>query len=502
MNKKDALKTFNEFRKKIDAYSLVIATTYFDKETVAPRGGNKYRNDKISFMSGEAFSISTDPKYIESIEYLNKCDLPFEKKREIALYKKELDNIIKFTKEDVIEYGKAQMDSFDAWEKAKNTNNFSLWQPHLLKLIELSKKRAKIRNAKKDPYDLYLDDFEEDMTKEKYDKFFKLVKKELIPLIKEVNKRQDKIDDSFLYKYYPKEKQEKFMREVLLKYLGFNSSWGHMGVSEHPFTNYLSDNDIRITTSYNEHNISSCLFSVIHECGHAFYMHQIDHKYEGSVINYGVSSGMHESQSRFVENYLGRRKSFWKSLYPKLQNYFPENLGDVTLDDFIKAINVSRSSLIRVDADELTYPIHILIRYELEKGIFEGKVDLKHLNKEWNKKYKEYLGIDVPNDRNGILQDVHWPDGNFGYFPTYALGSAIGAQVLNKMEKSIKLDKCLENNEFNKVTKYLKDNLHKYGALYNYNNLLKKFTGSSFNPKYYINYLKKKYSKLYDIKVK
>ena len=501
MNKKEALKTFETFKKKINAYSLLISTTYYDKETIAPRSGNKYRNEMLAYMQGEVFQIGTDPKYIECVEYLSKCELPFEKKREIELSKKELDSIIKFSKEDVIEYGEAQMDSFDAWEKGKNTNNYALWQPHLLKLIGLSKKRAKIRNPKKEAYELYLDDFEEGMTRKSYEKFFVEVKK-LIPLIKEVNKKQNKIDDSFLYKYYPKEIQEKFIREVLLKYLGFDFSWGYMGLSEHPFSNILSNDDVRITTSYDEHNITSSIFSVIHECGHAFYMHQVDKKYEGSIINYGISSGMHESQSRFAENYLGRRKSFWVKLYPSLQKYFPENLGEVSLDEFVKAINVSRSSLIRTDADELTYPIHILIRYELEKGIFDEKVNLKSLNKEWNKKYKEYLGINVPDDKHGILQDVHWSDGNFGYFPTYALGSAIGAQILNKMEKEIKLDQLLEKGEFKKIIKYLKNNIQKYGALYNYNQLLKMYTGYSFNPKYYISYLKTKYSKLYDIKIR
>lgn len=500
MNKNEALKIFNEYRKKINAYSLLLSTTYFDKETIAPKKGNKYRNEMMAFMSGEAFMISTDPKYIECINFLNTCKLDFEKRREIELYKKELDNIIKFSKEDVIEFDKAQMESFDAWEKAKHTNNFSMWQPHLLKLIALSKKRARIRDSKKDPYDIYLDDYEEGMTRAKYEKFFSTIKKELIPLIKEVNKRQDKIDDSFLYKYYPKEIQEKFIKEVLLKYLGFNESWGYMGVSEHPFTNGFSNDDIRITTSYDEYNITSSIFSVIHECGHAFYMHQVDKKYEGSVLNYGVSSGMHESQSRFCENYLGRRKSFWIKIYPILQSYFKENLSTVSLDDFVKAINVSHSSLIRTDADELTYPIHILIRYEIEKSIFDGKADLKHLNKVWNKKYKEYLDIDVKDDTHGILQDVHWSDASFGYFPTYALGSAIGAQILHKMEKDIDLDNLLSNGKFNVVMKYLKDNIQKYGALYNYDQLLKKYTKESFNCKYYVKYLKDKYKKLYSIK--
>ena len=285
-----------------------------------------------------------------------------------------------------------------------------------------------------------------------------------------------------------------------MKYLHYDRSWGYLGETEHPFTVGISKNDVRITTNYDEYNISSAIFSTIHEVGHAFYEHQIDSKYDKYMFIHRFSSGMHESQSRFLENYLGRRESFFKTLYPKLQKLFPENLSDVSCEQFIKAINVSKCSLIRTESDELTYPIHILIRYELEKDIIAGKADLKHLDKLWKKKYKDYLGVDVPNNRDGILQDVHWSNASIGYFPTYALGSAIGAQLLHKMEKDLNVDEILTKGKFKQITDYLKNNVQKYGALYDYNKILKLATGESFNPKYYINYLKKKYSKLYDIK--
>ena len=499
MKKNEALKYYREHQKKVNAYTTVLSCAYYDKETIAPVAGNSYRNECMGYMYGEAFTIETDPKYIECVNVLSKEKLDSATKRDVELSQKALENIIKFTKEDVMEFDMAQMQSFDAWQVAKRTDNYQLYKPHLLKLIELSKKRAKIRNDKKDPYDLYLDDYEEGMTKKKYDEFFSLVRKELVPVIKGVSENQDRIDDSFLYKFYPKEKQEIFMKEIH-KYLGFDPSWGYMGVSEHPFTMGISHNDVRITTAYNEHNITSSIFSVIHECGHAFYEHQVDKKYEGTNILRSISSGMHESQSRFFENYLGRRKSFWVTLYPKLQKLFPENLKDVSLDDFVKAINVAKPSLIRTDADELTYPMHIVVRYEIEKSIFENTADLENLDKIWKDKYKELLGVDVPTDREGILQDVHWSDASFGYFPTYALGSAIGAQLLHKMEKDIPLDEYLSKGQFKKVTDYLKNNLQKYGAMYDYNTLLKMVTGETFKPKYYISYLKKKYTSLYGLK--
>lgn len=499
MNKKEALKVFKNYQERINAYQIILSTAYYDKDTIAPKKGNKERFKALSTVYGDAFEIETNPEYLEAVKTLKDFDLGEEKNREIYLVNKSLENIIKFTKQEAMEYDMACMESTAAWENAKHLSDYSIFESHLLKLIEMSKQRAKKRNPDIDPYDLYLDDYEEGMTKKKYDEFFSLIKTELLPLIKEVNDNQDKIDDSFLYKYYPQDKQEVFMKE-LIKFLGFDSSWGYMGVSEHPFTNGFSENDVRITTSYNEYNITSCIFSIIHEVGHAFYEHQVDHKYQETMIKRMISSGMHESQSRFFENYLGRRKSFWTTLYPKLQEIFPENLKDVSLDEWIKAINVSKSSLIRCDADELTYPIHILIRYEIEKDIFEGKADLKNLNKVWNKKYKEYLGIDVLKDKDGILQDIHWSDASFGYFPTYALGSAIGAQILHTLAKDMDFDSQLEKGNFKAVTNYLKKNIQHFGALYDYNTILKMATKETFKPKYYISYLKKKYKSLYKIK--
>ena len=499
MNKKEALKIYSEYQEKINAYGLLLSTAYYDKDTIAPKKGTAYRNRMLSLIYGEAFEIETDPKYIEAVETLKKIDLGFEKNRDISLASKSLENITKFTKQEAMEFDLACMEATDAWEIAKHNNDYSKFEPHLQKLITMSKQRAQKRNNKISAYDLYLDDYEEGMTMKKYDKFFALIKKELLPLINKVNAKQNEINDSFLYKYYPREKQELFMKE-LIKFLRFDSSWGYMGVSEHPFTNGFSENDVRITTAYDEHNITACIFSIIHEVGHSYYEHQVASKYQETMIKKMISSGMHESQSRFFENYLGRRKSFWVTLYPKLQKIFPENLKDVSLDDFVRAINVSKSSLIRTDADELTYPIHILIRYEIEKDLFEGNISDSNLNSVWNRKYKEYLGIDVPSDTKGILQDIHWSGASFGYFPTYALGSAIGAQLIKHIETEFDIDDLLSKAKFNKITDYLKKNIQCFGALYDYNTILKKATNEEFNPRYYINYLKEKYKKLYNIK--
>ena len=498
MNRKQALKIYNDQIEKIRAYTLVLSTTSFDRLTIAPVKGNSYRNRMLSIVEGEAYSLQTDKEFIEAVKYLKTQDLGEVMNREIFLANKTLDDLIRFSKEEIMEFSFAQMQGNDAWYKAKMKKDYAIFEPYLLRIIELSKKRLKKRDQSKKPYDLLLDDFEEGMTMNKYDEFFGLIKKELLPLIKKIDRKKDCIDDSFLYKYYPAEKQALFSKEIM-KYLHFDPSWGYLGLTEHPFTNALSRNDVRVTTNYDEHDISAAIFSLIHECGHGFYEHQTDKGFDKYLYLNNMSSGMHESQSRFFENYLGKRESFFKLLYPKLQKIFPENLKDVTLEQFIRAVNASKCSLIRTEADELTYPIHILIRYEIEKDIFAGKIDLSQLDKIWNEKYRKYLGVEVKNDSEGILQDIHWSDASFGYFPTYALGSAIGAQIINKMEKDLDLDSLLSKGQFSTVTAYLKDNIQKYAALYTFDEILRRYTGEGFNPHYYIDYLKNKYSRLYGV---
>ncbi|MBQ6334361.1 MAG: carboxypeptidase M32 [Erysipelotrichaceae bacterium] len=499
MNKKEAISFYKQHIKKIKAYRLVLSTTLFDRRTIAPKDGNAYRNEMLPIVQGEVYQLQTDPKYIETVLYLAELDLGEVMNREISLAKKSLENTLKFTKEEMMEFSMTEMMANDAWLKAKKNNDYGTFEPGLVKLIELRKKQAQKRDPKKNAYDIFLDDFQEGMDRKKYDHFFSLVKKELLPLIKKINRKQDLIDDSFLYKYYPVELQAKFSKDIL-DYINFSSDWGYLGETEHPFTNGLCRNDIRITTHYYDHNIAAAIYSVIHEAGHGFYGHQVDPKFDDYMFLSHASSGMHESQSRFLENYIGRRRSFFKLLYGKLQEYFPENLENVSLDQFIAAVNVSKCTLIRTAADELTYPIHIMIRYELEKDIFAGKADLSKLDELWDEKYQKYLGIHADNVSEGILQDIHWSNASFGYFPTYALGSAIGAQLMHKMQEDIDVDAILEKGQFKKITDYLKKNVQCYGNLYDFEEVLMRSTGENFNPQYYIDYLKNKYSAIYKIK--
>lgn len=497
MTKEELLKKYEEWVLKMSAYQMALAIIGVDKQTVAPKAGNEYRDLRTSILAGEAFSIQTDPEMKDVLETLLKEDLDGDTRRAVELYYKEMKNIMSIPKDFFVEHSNLVNESYNAWLEAKTKDDYSIFAPYLAKVIEDSKKIYGYRNSSESLYNQMLDDFEPGMNEEKYDQFFNKVKERLVPLIqKVVNAKQ--IDTDFLYQNYPVEDQKKASKEIL-KYLHFDEEWGYQNETEHPFTSWTCENDCRTTTKYLPNNLPSAILSTVHEVGHATYEHDIDPKYDGMILSNGVSSGMHESQSRLFENYLGRTVSFWKANYPTLQKYFPKQLEGISVEKYVDAINASTPSLIRTEADELTYPMHILIRYEIEKGLFNGTIPVEKLNETWNKMYKEYLGVDVPNDRDGILQDVHWSDGSFGYFPTYALGSAFSAQFMKAMRKDIDVDALLENNKFDVIIAWLKEHIHQYGCRYTADEIMLKATGEPFNPDYYLDYLEEKYTKLYNL---
>ncbi len=496
MQKEEMLKMLNEWEFQISAYDLLLSTAYYDDETIAPEGGKTYRYDRFAYMASLSHKLRTDVNMKEILSSLSKEELNTADARRVELLLRDFKEMEAIPADVYEAYIKLTLESSNKWHEAKNKDDYSIFEPYLKRVIEATKTIALYRHPDEDVYDTLLNDYERGMNRAKYEPFFELIKKELLPLIEKV-KEAKAIDDHFIYDYYTKEKQVPLMAKIN-ELLGFDASWGYMGVSMHPFTNGLSSNDVRVTTYYDEHNIASAIYSIIHEDGHAFYEHQMDPSYDGTVLK-NVSSGMHESQSRLMENCIGRRKSFIQNFYPYLYSLYPEKLQDVSLDDFYMAVNASKPSLIRTDADELTYPIHILIRYELEKGLFDGTISSDGLDEKWNDVYEKYLGIRPQNAKTGILQDIHWSDGSFGYFPTYALGSAVAAQIMHHLEKAMDVDEVLAKGNIKKITDYLKDNFQKYGALYDLDDLLKVTTGESFDPHYYIDYLKNKYIRLYNL---
>ncbi len=496
---KELLTFYEEYKNKLAAYRYATGSMYFDQATYAPKDGALYANEMLSIISGESFAYSTDPDNLKKIETLYEKTEDPELKKEIGLRLHELHQISSLPKEVYIDFEKAKANSQRCWEQAKAENNYEIFKPHLIDLIKKKKEMLKYFNYECSDYDYLLNQYQEGMDIEKYDDFFQEIKDTLVPLIHQINKEGKKIDDTILFQEYDIENQKKFT-EVIKEALQINPKNCYLTESVHPFSAFFSKHDARITTKYLKDNILSAVLSTIHEYGHALYYLQIKESYQKTSFASEIGYAMHESQSRLLENHIGRHPSFWKSSFPKLQELFPDLLKDITLDDFMNMMNVSRPSLIRIEADELTYPLHILIRYELEKEMFNGTIDYNNLDVAWANKYEKYLGIRPQTHAEGILQDVHWSGAQFGYFPTYALGSAFSAQMYHQLEKDIDVDKVLANGQFDKIASWLASNIHQFGAKKSFEEILTEVTGESFNPKYYTEYLVNKYKQIYQIK--
>ena len=499
MMREEMIEAYRSWVFRMSAYQMAIALIDIDRATAAPIDGAAYRDEREAYLAGELYSIMMDEKMKGIVDTLkDDPDIDPVIAKACSLYSEKLSKMMSFPKENYVEQNILFNKAYDAWLSAKKANDYSIFEPYLKKIIESRRQEYTMRHSDLSIYDQMLDDYEPGMRCEDYDAFFSEVKRRLIPLIEKI-KEAKQIDTSFLHQEYPIEGQKKFM-EHLLSYLHFDPSWGYQNETEHPFTSWTCSGDCRTTTKYVINDVSSAILSTIHEAGHAWYQHNINPDYDGTILSEGVSCGMHESQSRLLENHLGRSYSFWKANYPVLQDIFPSQLGHISLEQFVSTINAATPSLIRTEADELTYPLHIAIRYEIEKGLFDGTISVSGLDETWNAMYEKYLGVRADQAGQGILQDVHWSSGSFGYFPTYALGSAFAAQFVHTMEKQIPVNQLLEENRFDEIEAWLKDNIHQYGCFLDPKQVMVHTTGEPFNVNYYLDYLCDKYTKLYDLK--
>lgn len=494
----ELVKKFNELVAKQKAYMYVLTLAGWDSATEAPKGAFARRAEMLGVISGELFNLQTNQEYQDVVNGLFKMldELDDITRREIKKAKKNLDKIIKIPKDEFVEYNKLIGLSQREWEDAKQNNDYESFKGNLDKIFNFNKKFVAYYEIDDHPYNILLDDYEEGMSMTEYDNFFNLLKEELVPFVKEVLNCGKVLNDAFITDFYPKEKQKEFA-EYLMDVLSFDKSSGLMKESVHPFTWNTHSTDVRFTTRYLENFMFSSIFAAIHELGHATYEQQIDSKWDDTLLNGGTSMGIHESQSRFYENNIGRSIEFWEAHYPKLKEIFPKQLKNVSLDDFHRGVNKVEASFIRVEADELTYSMHIMVRYEIEKMIMSNEVTIDELPKLWNDKMVEYLGIEPKDYTDGVLQDVHWSAGLIGYFPTYALGSAYSAQFYYTMIKEIDVEGLVKDNNIKVINEWLKEKIHNFGSSKTPKELLLDVTGEEFNPKYYIRYLKEKYSKLY-----
>ncbi len=485
------------------AYQTALALLSWDTETLAPPAASEYTAKSVGILSEEAYHILICDEVEALLKKLSsekeQKNLSTSEQAVVRLLQKEYKKLSCIPSKEYREFSELCATAQAAYCRAKQNANFKDFAPILEKLIDYTRRFASYRAKKGDNlYDLLLDEYEEGFTTEVLDDFFAKLREAIVPLIKQVIAKNDTVCKDYNSRNYPAEIQEGFCR-YLSGYLGFDFNRGVIAESEHPFTTSLHNHDVRITNHYYEDSLENGIFSAIHETGHALYEMGVEDSLSGTPAGSGISMGMHESQSRFYENVIGRSREFWIPLFPKLQETYPAELSEVSLDDFIKGINKAEPGPIRIEADELTYPLHILIRYELEKDIFSGKCKVSDLPKLWNQKYEDYLGITPRDASEGILQDIHWAMASFGYFPSYAIGSAIAAQLYHHMVQQMPLSDYLTKGNMVPVREYLRDHIHKYGAVYPTNELLKKVTGEEFNPDYYIRYLTDKYTTLYHL---
>lgn len=491
-----------EYIEKIISFRQALTLFEWDNETLAPEAASENTAKAIGVISGEYFKAMINDEVKELLLELTNSEnseLDFNQKAIVKNMKKSYDQMETIPPAEYRAYNELIAKAPGIWAKAKQNKSFEEFAPTLEEIIEYQKKFAGYRRKDDQKiYDILLDDYEEGFSMEKLDTFFNEVKASLVPLLQKVTAKKDLIDKSYNYQNFDKDRQMAFAK-FISSYVGFDFTKGVLAESAHPFTTNLHNKDVRITTHLYPDNLESSIFSVIHESGHGIYEMNIDDAITLTPVGGGSSMGIHESQSRFFENMLGRSKAFWVPVYPKLVEYFPEQLSDISLDQFVAGINKSELSLIRTEADELSYSLHIIIRYEIEKMIFEGNAKVKDLPAIWNQKYKEYLGIEPSNDAEGILQDIHWSCGNFGYFPSYALGSAIAAQIYHYMEKKLPVEEYLKEGNLIPVVEFLKEHIHKYGATKNTSELLQDMMQEDLNANYYVSYLTDKYTKLYQL---
>lgn len=484
---------------KRQALNSALTLFSWDQETEAPKESNEQTTTYVGILSNELFQVITDPQVYQILTELNQQNLPIDQKAIIREWLKDIKRLNKIPAQKYQAHQELLMKAQRIWQTAKKENNYELFMPYLQQIVENTKEFASYRQEKNENlYDILLNDFEPGFLSEQLNQFFQQLKEEIVPLLHKIQNSSYTIDHSFNNQSYDIEKQKTFNR-WLGKYIGFDFDKGVMKESEHPFTTNFHNKDVRITTHYYENNLESAIFSTIHESGHAIYEMNIADEITMTLIGTGASMGMHESQSRFYENMIGRSSQFWKTIYPKLQETFEKQLHDISFDQFIESINRVQASLIRTETDELTYALHIMVRYELEKKMIEDDIDFQKLPELWNELYQEYLGVTPHNDSEGILQDIHWAGGDFGYFPSYAIGSAVAAQIYAYMQKHTPIDTWVEEGDFQALKDYLKEHIHQYGAIYNTNELLLQLTNEKFNPQYYIDYLKNKYTKLYHL---
>jgi len=483
--------------RKIADVKNSLAVLQWDQETYLPAKGAAHRGQQMATLSEIAHEWLTAASLGDLlVELNNRGDLPSDEKRNVALSLEDYNKQKKFSPAFIRLLSETTSRSFHSWIRARSANSFALFEEDLDKVLQLKRQEAELAGYKQHPYDALLDEFEKGCTVALLNKTFDQVRGPLKDLLDKI-RGQQQVDNSFLHNHYPKQAQWDFGMN-LIREMGFDFDAGRQDLSEHPFTTSFSRDDVRITTRIDENDFGNMTWSCIHEAGHALYEQGLPAEYYGLPLGEYASLSIHESQSRLWENNVGRSHTWWQHWYPRLQESFPAQLGQITLGQFYKGINKAGSSLIRTEADEVSYHFHVMIRYELEKGLIEGSIPVRDIPAFWKEQYANYLGVTVPDDKRGCLQDVHWSHGSFGYFPTYSLGSFYAAQLFaaaGRQEEQIRQEMGRGNTA--PLLAWLRKNVHHYGRQYLSEELCLKATGETLNIQHFLRYLIDKFDKIY-----
>ncbi len=494
------MEQLNKLDTQLNALGFCENLVFWDAATLAPKNSVSGRGIALEVTSELYYNLFINDNTKKMLDELEKCqnELTVLELAKFKFFKESYNQVACIPVNEYAAYANLKTKSSSAWEEAKESGNFNTFEPLLQQVIDFQRKYVAYRQLGGHPYNTLLADYERGLTVEIADKFFDELRNVIVPLLKKITDKNLVVPSPFEGVAYSVEGQKKFSNQILDK-LNFNKDSGIIAESVHPFTMNITRDDVRITTVYQEDHPLSSIYSTIHECGHGLYEQNIGEDLGFSKLSTGTSMGIHESQSRIYENNVGRSEAFWQTYFPLLKEIFSEQLKDSNATECYKASNDVKTSLIRIEADELTYSLHIMVRYEIEKAIFEGGLDAKDLPKAWNDKYEEYLGVRPANDSEGVLQDVHWSEGLFGYFPSYALGSAYASQFESAMNKVFDFTEAIEKDDLSQINGWLKENIHKFGSTKNPAEIIEAATGEAFNPKYFTDYLVDKYTKLYDL---
>lgn len=496
------LKQLKNLLGEVSDLQSAAALLSWDQQTYMPPGGAEGRGHQLSTLETLAhlkFTSAEIGRLLDELTpYAETLDPDSDEACLIRVTRREYEKRTRVPSDLVAEFARATTLAHQAWTEARAENNFLKFQPHLEKIVELRRRYAECFAPYDHIYDPLLDDFEPGMKTAEVQAIFNALRPKQVALVRAIAERPQ-VDSSFLHLQYDEQKQWDFGVEVITAF-GYDWKRGRQDKSPHPFTQSFGIDDVRITTRVYPDFLNTALFGTMHEAGHALYEMGVDRALARTPLASGASLGVHESQSRMWENLVGRSLPFWERFYPRLQEYFPEQLGKVDLETFYKGINRVSPSLIRVEADEATYNLHIMLRLEIEIGMFEGAIQVKDLPEIWNSRMQEYLGVAPPNDALGVLQDIHWSSGLMGYFATYALGNLISLQLWERIQQEIPdLSDQIRRGEFSTLLGWLRKNIHRHGAKFEPQDLVQRVTGSRIDAAPYIRYLNTKFAQIYGL---